>query len=375
MSTKRLKKFILIDVIPPIMSKEEARENLEEVVSLINTYGEGEIVQIIQRRTNPHPGTYIGSGKAEEVLEIVKRDGIDAVIINGIVGSSQNYHLTQLFWKGNPNIEVWDRVDLILHIFGQHASTAEAKLQIQLAQIKHMGPRMYGLSGELGRQAGGIGGRGAGETNVELMKRHWRTEIKSITDKLAELEKNRQRQLDRRREIGFKTVSIVGYTNAGKSTLFNRLTGKKKLAKDVLFATLDSTVGKLYLPAIQREIMISDTIGFIQNLPPSLIQAFRSTLMESVHANLLLHVIDASDPKVYEKIRVVEKILFDLELGEKHVLYVFNKSENLDETKKTALHETLVGKQICFISAVTGEGIPELIEVIQNTFWQKPKVA
>ncbi|MBP7966764.1 50S ribosome-binding GTPase, partial [Candidatus Woesebacteria bacterium] len=217
------KKFILIDVIPPIIPKEEAQENLDEMVSLINTYGGGEIVQIIQRRADPHPGTYIGSGKAEEVVEIIRSKKIDAVIINGLATSSQIFKLTKLFWEVNPDIEVWDRVDLILHIFEKHARTAEAKIQINLAQMRHMGPRMYGLSGELGRQAGGIGGRGVGETNVELMKRHWRDAIKNTADRLAELDKIRSRQLERRKEIGFKTVSIVGYTNAGKSTLFNKL--------------------------------------------------------------------------------------------------------------------------------------------------------
>lgn len=373
MQSSTLRKFILIDVVPPTVQKPEAEENLAEMVSLINTYRGGKIVQIIQRRANPHPGTYIGSGKAIEVRQAIREHKIDVVIINGIASSSQVFRLTKLFWEVNPDVEVWDRVDLILHIFDKHARTAEAKLQIELAQMRHMGPRMYGLSGELGRQAGGIGGRGVGETNVELMKRHWRDAMQTASKKLSELEKIRKQQLDRRREIGFKTVSIVGYTNAGKSTLFNYLTGKKKLAKDVLFATLDSTVGKMYLKNVQEELMISDTIGFIQNLPPELIQAFKSTLMESIHAHLLLHVIDASDPKMYEKIAVVKKILHDLGLDTKQQLNVFNKADALSLEKRTAIVESLDGTPHTFISAKTGEGIQELIENIEELFWSKPK--
>ncbi|QQS43387.1 GTPase HflX [Candidatus Roizmanbacteria bacterium] len=358
------KKYILIDVVPPTVRREDAKQDLDEMVSLIGTLGGGKIVEIIQRRANPHPGTYIGSGKAEEVAVLIAKYKIDIVIINGIATSTQQYKLLQRYWKVNPNIEVWDRVDLILHIFAKHARTTEAKLQIQLAQMHHMGPRMYGLSEELGRQAGGIGTRGAGETNVELMKRHWRDGIKSTRDKLAELVNNRERQLERRKQIGFKTVSIVGYTNAGKTTLFNRLAKKEKLAKDVLFATLDSTVGKLYLPLLRQEIMVSDTIGFIQNLPPSLIDAFKSTLMESVHADLLMHVIDASDPKMYEKISVVNNILEELEIGDKKQLYVFNKTDKISNQHKQEIISNIEGQEYHFLSAVTGEGIEELKDKI-----------
>lgn len=353
-------RYILIDVVPPTTSKEEAQDNLTEILSLIDTFGGGEVVEIIQRRAHPHPGTYIGSGKAEEVALMVKDLKIDVVIVNAIAKTTQLYKLEKMFWKYNPNIQVWDRVDLILQIFAKHAKTAEAKLQIELAAMSHMGPRMYGLSGELGRQAGGIGGRGAGETNVELMKRHWRDAIKKTADKLKVLEKNRENQLKRRREVGLKTVSIVGYTNAGKTTLFNKLTKKDKLAKNVLFATLDSNVGKIYFHETQREILVSDTIGFIQNLPAELVEAFKSTLMESINADLLLHVIDITDPKMYQKINIVEEILNDLGLQDKRKMYVFNKAESIPENVITHLKENFKDKHPQFISARDGLHIEEL---------------
>jgi GTP-binding protein HflX len=353
-------RYILIDVVPPITSKEEAQDNLTEILSLIETFGGGEVVEIIQRRAHPHPGTYIGSGKAEEVALMVKDLKIDVVILNAIAKTTQLYKLERMFWKYNPNIKVWDRVDLILHIFSKHAKTAESKLQIELAAMKHMGPRMYGLSSELGRQAGGIGGRGVGETNVELMKRHWRDAIKKTSDKLKALEKNREKQLKRRREVGLKTVSIVGYTNAGKTTLFNKLTKKDKLAKDVLFATLDSNVGKMYFHNTQREILVSDTIGFIQNLPAELVEAFKSTLMESINADLLMHVIDTTDPKMYQKIHVVEEILNDLGLEVKRTMYVFNKTENIQQQVLDYLKEHFANKYPQFISAREGKQIEEL---------------
>ncbi|MBP9690810.1 GTPase HflX [Candidatus Woesebacteria bacterium] len=368
------KKYILIDVVPPTVKREDAMQDLDEMVSLIKTYGGGKIVEIIQRRANPHPGTYIGSGKAEEVAGLIEKYHIDTIIINGIASSTQQYKLLKMYWKVNPNIEVWDRVDLILHIFDKHARTIEAKLQIKLAQMQHMGPRMYGLSEELGKQGAGVGSKGAGETNAEIMKRHWRDQIKGTKDQLIKISKGRQAQLDHRRAIGFKTISIVGYTNAGKTTLFNILAKKEKLAKDVLFATLESAVGKLYLPEIRTQLMVTDTIGFIQKLPPKLIDAFKSTLMESINATLLLHVIDASDPKMYDKINVVHEILTEIGIGDKKQLYVFNKTDSISEAHAEEIrlnHVTNHSMYDCiFISSQNGKGIEELkIKIGEMVKW------
>jgi GTP-binding protein HflX len=354
-------RFVLLDVIPPNITKLEADKNLQELISLVDTFGGATIVRVIQRRDRPDSSTFIGSGKAEELVQIVKDEKIDGVVLNGIVKPGQIFNLEKMIWPVNHLIRVWDRVDLILNIFDKHAHTAEAKLQIELARMRHMGPRMFGLGGnELSRQGGGIGTRGAGETNTEQMKRHWRDEMKNVETKLLKLRKDRERQLNHRREIGYKTVSIVGYTNAGKSTLFNTLTGKKKLAENVLFATLDSSVGKIYLPSVQKEILTSDTIGFIQNLPAKLVEAFRSTLMESINADLLLHVIDASDAKMQEKISVVEDTLEDLKIQDKPRIYVFNKIDVDPNWNREDIFKFYGQYSPQFISAKTGDGIDTL---------------
>jgi GTP-binding protein HflX len=363
------KRFILVDVVPPNIYREDAEKDLNELISLVDTYGGATIVRVIQRRSNPDPSTYVGSGKSVELAEIVKNEKIDGVVLNAIVKPGQLFNLRKVLWPSNNRIEVWDRVDLILHIFNKHAHTAESKLQIELASMRHMGPQIYGLGGTLlSRQGGGIGTRGIGETNIERMKRHWRSEMKEVKNKLEKLQRNRERQLENRREQGLKTVSIVGYTNAGKTTLFNVLTKKEKLEADVLFATLDSAVGKLYLPEKQRyaNFLISDTIGFIQNLPPELIDAFKSTLMESVHADLLLHVIDISDPKMHEKITIVENILNELGVVHKKKIYVFNKIDAVQSYNKDEVTTRYNDYSPLFVSAKSREGVPELIQRLES---------
>lgn len=361
-------RFILVNVVPPNIRKEEAEKNIAELISLVETFGGATVVKVIQRRAHPDNHTYVGAGKAEEVVTLVKEEKIDVVVINDIVKPGQLFNLQKLLWAVNHQIQVWDRVDLIINIFDKHAHSAEAKLQIKLARMRHMGPRIFGMGMVMSRQGGGIGTRGLGETNTELMKRHWRNEIKKVQDQLVRHTREREQQLQRRKELGFKTISIVGYTNAGKTTLFNHLTKKKKKAADELFATLDSNIGNLWMDFERKGLLVSDTIGFIQNLPANLVDAFKSTLMESIHTDLLLHVIDASDPEMYQKIAVVEGILSELGLAEKPTLYVFNKIDALTKPEILQLMKTYAAKQPQFISARENIGFKELYESIENFF-------
>lgn len=328
---------VIVDVVSLETSKEEEYKRLDELESLVKTFGGIVVVKIIQKRGIPDYQTYIGSGKVEEIKEFVKENKIDLIIINNLLKTSQIYRLTETFEK--EGIEVWDRVDLILKIFEKHASSTEAKLQIELASIKHMGPRIYKMGTQLMQQKGGTATRGgAGETNIEMMKRHLAKQELKIYEKLKHYETVREGQRYRRRRENFKTVALVGYTNAGKSSVLKALTKKNVYIADELFATLDTRVGNLYIPDFPKKVLISDTIGFIEDLPPELIKAFKSTLAETVEADLILHVIDANDPFVTKKIDVVEDVLRQIGAGEKPKIYVFNKIDLLTkhETKHHA---------------------------------------
>ncbi len=354
-------KAILVDVIDHSVTHEEAEKRLEELESLVNTFGGIAVSKTIQQRTIPDYETYIGSGKVAEIKEICIYEDIDVVVVNNLLKPRQIFKLQEILRKGSDGgskkkeVKVWDRVDLILKIFSKHAKSTEAKLQIELASIKHMGPRIYGMGIELSRQAGAMGVRaGQGETNIELMKRHLRKQELSLLKKLKHYEDINLGHRERRRRHNFKTAALVGYTNAGKSSLLNALTGKKVYIADELFATLSTRVGKLYISPKQipenekaktsgyeyqagREVLISDTIGFIQDLPPELIKAFKSTLAETIEADLILHVIDVTDPQVDKKIEVVEDILDQLGVADKPKIYIFNKIDliNYEELSKT----------------------------------------
>lgn len=356
---------ILLDVIPSTVPRTEAEDRMSEAESLVKTYGGVVVVKNLQRRGTPDYKTFVGSGKIEEIKALAKELDANFLIINNQLKQRQIFELGEALRESG--IQVWDRIDLILKIFAKHAATAEAKLEIELAAIRHMGPRIYNMGLELGRQGGGGGqAKGQGETNTELMKRHLKERMRTILEQIEKYSEVRNQHRANRKRQGFKTVSIVGYTNAGKTSLLNALTKRKEYAADKLFATLDTRVGKIWLPGEKpedrgTEILISDTIGFIQDLPPELLKAFTSTLSEAVDADLLLHVIDVSDPKRDMKIAVVEDILTRLGLEKTPKLYVFNK---VDAAKKKfgkgELEERFADKNPQFVSAHEGLGLEDL---------------
>jgi len=359
-------KAILIDCIPLHMPRKEADDRLEEAESLLKTYGGVVLVKKIQKKLNPIYKTYIGTGKLEEIKEEGRKLGANILIVNNELKPMQTYNIGEILRP--VNMQVWDRIDLILKIFQKHAQTREAKLEIELASIRHMGPRIYGMGMQLTRQGGGIGTKGKGETNLEFMKRH----LSRLEDKIRQdLEAcKRMRSLHRhsRERKNLKTVGIIGYTNAGKSSLLNALTTKGAYVADELFATLDTRVGKLYDQETGREILLSDTIGFIQDLPTTLIKSFQSTLEETVHADFLLHVIDLKDSKWEQKISVVNQILAQIDAVDKHIIYVFNKVDAIDEEAfkllKIQLQKTYKRFSPCYVSAHNGIGLDQLKKII-----------
>lgn len=368
---------LIVDVVDPYTNAQEAERNLVELKSLVRTYGSLDMGHVIQHRIKPDKNTFIGSGKLQEIYQIVHDEKINIIVINAIVKPTQLFHITKSLWGVNPNIEVWDRVDLILHIFEKNATTAESKLQIEIARMNHMGPRISGLGGTLfSKQSGGVGGRGQGETNTELMKRHWRTLIKNKREELAKHAQYRLNQLTRRKDQGIYHVALVGYTNAGKTTLFNILTGKHKVMKDELFVTLDTAIGKIHIPQSSSQVTVSDTIGFIQNLPPSLIETFKSTLMEAIHADLILHIADVTDEKRDMKIEVVRQILSEIGAGSVPHIIIFTKTDRLPEERWSEfaqLKKKYAQFSPLFISSTEKINIEKLLDTISRAILPKIK--
>ncbi len=312
----------------------------------------------VQKVESITPATFIGKGKAEEFANFCKRNDVDTVIFDDELSPAQSRNLEKIF-----NCKILDRTALILDIFAQRARTREGKLQIELAQLQHLLPRLTRFWGHLSRQAGGIGMRGGeGESQLEADRRKVQERIDTISRDLDLVRRRRATQRAGRQRSEWPLASIVGYTNAGKSTLLNTLTGADVLAKDILFATLDPTTRRLKLPTNQN-VLLTDTVGFIRKLPHGLVEAFKATLEEVVRADLLLHVVDISHPQAGEQIAAVNAVLAEIGAGEKSCIMVFNKIDcAAGEGMMAHLKEKF--PHAVKISAKTGEGIPHLLAEI-----------
>ncbi len=329
----------------------DIESSLQELRELARTAGAVTVAELTQKRESPDKATCIGSGRAEELRQLCEQWEADLVIVDRELTATQQRNLEELI-----ACPVIDRTMLILDIFAGRARSAEGRIQVELAQLQYRLPRLAGQGSSMSRLGGGIGTRGPGETKLESDRRHIRRRIAALKEQLAEVERRRVGWRERRRKVGTQTVAIVGYTNAGKSTLLNTLTDAGVLAEDKLFATLDPVARALKLPD-GRQVLLIDTVGFVRRLPHHLVQAFRSTLEEAAEADVILNVCDAGSPEAAEHLEVTRRLLEELGCGDRPVLSVFNKCD-------VAQSMPPVEGPVVRISAKTGEGIDRLLAAI-----------
>ena len=342
-------RIVLVGVTGPGESDDDTEASLDELALLVDTAGADEVARVVQRRATPDPATYIGKGKAEEILAIAESVDADTVVFDDELSPAQQRNLEKIFGRS-----AIDRTAVILDIFGQNAHTVEGKAQVQLALLRYRMPRLRGRGKTLSQQAGGIGSRrGPGETQLEVDRRRVSRLIHKLEDDLRNIGRHRDNQRKSRRRSPFQKVSIVGYTNAGKSTLLNRLTDAGVLVEDRLFATLDATTRRLQLPGGET-VLVTDTVGFVRKLPHQLVEAFKSTLEVVGESDLLVHVVDASSPDPMGQIDAVRLVLGEIDAGNVPELLVFNKADR-DPVAARQLTDRHPGSVA--ISAVTGEGI------------------
>lgn len=348
-----------------------AEESLEELAQLAATAGAEEVARMVQVRPDPDPATYIGKGKAKEVVDRARELRANAIIFDDELAPAQGRNLEDLAGV-NPlaadAMKIIDRTGLILDVFSQHAHSAEGKLQVELAQINYLVPRLRGWGEVMSRIGGGgsargagLGTRGPGETKLEVDRRRINRRLTQLRKELKDVERTRRVKRARRLKVGVTQVSLVGYTNAGKSTLLNALTGAGVLVEDKLFSTLDPVARKLELPD-GRTVVLTDTVGFVRKLPHQLVEAFRSTLEETIHADLLLHVVDASQTEPDAQIAAVEAVL--VEIGAENIpkILLLNKSDLITDEHRERL-ERMFPEGI-FVSAEKGDGIEPMLQAV-----------
>ena len=335
-------------------ASDDTEESVEELRELVKTAGAETVGVVIQNRENIHPGTYLGKGKIQELKEMVWESGATGVVCDDELSPAQLKNLEDAL-----DTKVMDRTMIILDIFAARAKTREGKIQVELAQLRYRAVRLVGLRNSLSRLGGGIGTRGPGETKLEVDRRRIHERISQLKSELQDVERHRDVVRKQREQSGTLTAAIVGYTNAVKSTLLNKLTGAGILAEDKLFATLDPTTRALTLPGGEK-VLLTDTVGFIRKLPHHLVEAFKSTLEEARYCDVILHVVDCSNPQMDMQMHVVYETLRRLDIKDKEIITVFNKVDRPDAD--TACRDMSADYKVK-LSAKTGEGIEELLDL------------
>lgn len=352
---KQIERVILVGV--STNEGEDTENSLDELEELVATAGAVTVGRVVQNRESIHPGTYVGKGKLEEIQDLLWEQEATGIICDDELSPAQLGNLQDAL-----ETKVMDRTLIILDIFAARATTNEGKIQVELAQLKYRQSRLIGLGKSLSRLGGGIGTRGPGEKKLEIDRRLIKGRIAQLNRELNDVKRHREVTREQRKKSHVPVVAIVGYTNAGKSTLLNALTGANVLEEDKLFATLDPTTRSLCLPS-KQEILITDTVGFIRKLPHHLIEAFKSTLEEAKYADIILHVVDASNPQMDEQMYIVYETLMNLEVVNKPIITVFNKQDKL---KEEIILKDLKADDTVKISAKSNVGLDQLQLVIEQ---------
>ena len=336
---------------------DDAEDSVAELAELVETAGAVVVGTLIQKRENIHPGTYVGTGKVFELEELIEETGATGIVCDDELSPAQLKNLEEAL-----KTKVMDRTLIILDIFAARASTSEGKIQVELAQLKYRLSRLSGLGRSLSRLGGGIGTRGPGEKKLEMDRRLINSRVAQLNRELKEVQRHREVNRQQRKRSGIPVVAVVGYTNAGKSTLLNHLTNAEVLEEDKLFATLDPTTRILELTNHQK-VLMTDTVGFIRKLPHHLIDAFRSTLEEAKYADIILHVVDASNPQMDKQMYIVYDTLRNLEVEGKKIITAFNKTDRIGQPEP--LHDFRVERTV-HISAKYGDGLEDLKNILEE---------